>query len=161
MFRRERTCGIQNKHAKRMSNRKRSLSYWRIKKYISYYCNFTLYYMIEWLICYTFYTLWYYTTYRITIDCRIKLDGNEWLQKHTNSYPPFSQFTLFVTKEADIQCNPVLKDFGRCDNQQTNIIKHETIFNQPFTKHQIFHSYIWILEVLFCILQNLCPSLTH
>ena len=35
-----------------------------------------------------------------------------------------SQFTLFVTKEADIQCNPVLNDCGRGDNQKTNFIKH-------------------------------------
>ena len=45
--------------------------------------------------------------------------------KDTTSYPTFSQFTLFVTKEADIQCNPVPNDFGRGDNQKTNFMKHD------------------------------------
>ena len=45
--------------------------------------------------------------------------------KDTTSYPTFSQFTLFVTKEADIQCNPVVNYSRIGDNQKTNFMKND------------------------------------
>ena len=61
---------------------------------------------------------------------------NRWkriVARETTRYPSFNRFTLFITEEADILCDPVLFDLGRYDDREHLHANRAT--QKPYHKH--------------------------